>query len=399
MAERYLAYYFWVIVVLLWLCVLIIILTAGVFARPSYSSEAANYFGSRFLAQASAYSRLKLLAYVIDKVVVAAYAFILLFLAWKYFKHNPFISIGRAMIFIALFLIFLYILTFPLSYWRSFLIERQFGLTSQPLGMWFIDYLKSFMVSFVIAFIAFAGLYALIYNFPKSWWIFAFLAVVIFILIGTILYPLVIDPLFYNFKPLEDRHMEQEIRSMAEQAGIEVESILVADASRRTNKANAYFTGLGRTKRIVLYDNLVNNFSREQSMAVIAHEMGHWKRMHILKWFLISSAASFVFLLGASKLVSSMGQTGFRAVIVIFLIYSLLSVVMLPVENLISRQFEKQADRISFELAPDPQNSIQLFIRLAKTNYSNVEPNRWVKYILYSHPSIMERIAAAEQYQ
>ncbi|MGM0366388.1 MAG: M48 family metallopeptidase [Actinomycetota bacterium] len=399
MAARFFANYLWAAVVLLWMALLVIILAAGVFARPSYSTDAAGYFSTGFLSQASAYNRLKLLAYVIDRVVFATYAFIIFFLGWKYLQANPLISIKRAILSIAIVLVFLYIVTFPISFWRSFLIERQFGLTEQPLGMWIIDYLKGFMVSFIIAFIGLSGLYALIYYFPKHWWFLAFLAVMVFILFGTVLYPVVIAPLFYNFEPLRDQYMEKEIKNMAEQAGIEVEAILVADASRRTNKANAYFSGLARTKQIVIYDNLIDHFSREQSLAVIAHEMGHWKMMHLFKWFLISSASSFAFLFAINKLAASMGSSGFMIILIAFLAYSLLSVAVLPVENLISRQFEKEADRISLQLTKNPEESIQLFISLARTNYSNVEPNPWVKYILYSHPPIMERIDAVKSYQ
>ncbi len=399
MSERYFSYYFWIILVSLWLALLVIILAAGVFSRPSYSSETNQYFNQKFLSHSFQYNRLKLLAYVIDRVLVAAYGFLLFFLGWKYLRHNAFISMGRAMMLIALFLVLMYALTFPVSYWRSFLIERQFGLSEQSLGMWAIDYMKGFIISFCIAFAGLSGLYALIYYFPQKWWIFSFLGIVIFLLLGTILYPLIIAPIFYNFEPLRDPAMEQKIKDMADDAGIDVEHVLVADASRRTKRANAYFTGLGRTKRIVLYDNLVDHFDSGKILAVIAHEMGHWKKMHIFQWFLISSSAFFIFLFGLSRLESVIGGNGFRTIAVIFLIHALLSVIMLPAENLISRRFEREADQISLILTEDARHNINLFIRLAKTNYSNVEPSPWIKYILYSHPPIMERINAAEQYQ
>ncbi len=391
--------FFWIILIAVWLVLLGIIFFAGVLARPAYSSEAANYFGQDFLTRASSYSRVKLLAYVIDRVLFAAYGFLLFFLGWKYLGRNPSIGMGRAMAYIAIFLVFLYVITFPVSYWRSFLIERQYGFTTQPFGLWFIDYLKGFMVSFTIAFVGLSGLYALIRYVPKYWWIYAFVMAAVLLLLGTILYPLIVAPLFYHFQPLDDPSMEQEIKNMAEDAGIQVKTVLVADASRRTNKANAYFTGLGRTRRIVLYDNLVNHFSREKIMAVVAHEMGHWKMGHIFQWFLISSAAFFVFIFGLSRFGPRVGADGFRTILAIFLIYALLSVIVLPVENAISRRFEREADQISLQLTDDPDYNIQLFVSIAQANYSNVEPNPWIQYILYSHPPIMERIRHAQQHQ
>ncbi|MFO7929306.1 MAG: M48 family metalloprotease, partial [Candidatus Humimicrobiaceae bacterium] len=162
-----------------------------------------------------------------------------------------------------------------------------------------------------------------------------------------------------------------------------------------TTKANAYFTGMGKSKRIVIYDNLLKNFSEKEALAVIAHEMGHWKKMHLLKKMAVAVAGGILTIFIIKVIINSMNIShDFKAIIIAFLIFSLLSFVVMPLENYISRKFEKEADRLSVELTQKPEGHIQLMQKLAKSNLSNIEPNRIVKYIIYSHPPIIERIKA-----
>lgn len=369
----------------------IVIFEIGV--KPAYSNEAVSLFGIPFLQKAAGYSAIKWLPYVLDKIIWAGFVFIFLRIA----RSGSYTSI-KAIIFLALFLIIMYAVTFPLSWWRGFLIEKSFGLSSQSLGGWLLDYGKSVMVSFLLSFAGYCGLYFLIGHFPRNWWLLAWAALLLFSLISTILYPLVIDPLFYNFEPLQDQEMVASIKEMGHKAGINIDQVLVADASRRTVKANAYFTGLGRTRRIVIYDNLLNRFSSDQALAVVAHEIGHWKSGHLLKWLLISVPAFFLFMAAAFGITRSLGGKVLTQVMIVIVLYVLLSTVALPVQNLISRNFERQADQVALELTGNPQALVDLYVNLAQTNYSNVEPHPLTRSLWYSHPPIMERIRVARNY-
>jgi STE24 endopeptidase len=264
--------------------------------------------------------------------------------------------------------------------------------------MWFSDYGKSKAIDIVISVGGMTGIYALMVYMPKYWWLISASAVAVFIIIAVYLYPVLIDPLFYKFKKLDDDKLEQEVFQVAEKAGIEIEEILIADASRRTVRANAYFSGIGNTKRVVLYDNLIDDFSREEVLNVIAHEAGHWKSSHVLKSIGMSIAGVFLGFFMLGFIISRAGFTGdIRTVFILIFITVIITFLMLPFQNMISRYFEKQTDEITLELTGGYETQISLMVRLAESNLSDVDPHPVVKYILYSHPPVMERISYAEK--
>ncbi len=185
---------------------------------------------------------------------------------------------------------------------------------------------------------------------------------------------------------------------MTEKAGIEIDRVLVADASNKTTRINAYFTGIGSTKRIVIYDNLLKNHSEDETLSVISHEIGHWKYRHILWSILFGSAGVILISYFLSIFLSTAGLgNSVRLVIVLFILFSLISYLSMPLQNLISRQFEKQADSTAIELTGDKESQIEIFQNIAVTNLSNVSPGSLLKNIIYSHPPIMERLIAIEK--
>jgi STE24 endopeptidase len=207
------------------------------------------------------------------------------------------------------------------------------------------------------------------------------------------IYPILIDPLFYNFTPLEDKELQKSIIKMTDEAGIEVDKILVADASTKTNRVNAYFTGLGNTKRIVIYDNLLNNYSKEQTVSVIAHEIGHWKYRHIFLGVLMGAGGIILIMFILKLLQANINlNISVKLVLTLFIAFSLLSYLIMPLQNYISRQFEKQADRTVVELTGDRDTQVEILGNLARSNLSNVDPGPVLKYILYTHPPTMDRI-------
>ncbi|TET48011.1 MAG: M48 family peptidase [Actinomycetota bacterium] len=391
---------FWLIITLsgLALAVAIIILIVNLAVKPSYGPDTLKYFNSDFLSRASEYSRVSITLSIIGRVLSWLIMGITVWIAWKYFAAAPKISVLAAVGYIALFYIVLSIIILPLSFYRGYTIEHQFGQSVQTVGMWFSDYGKSKAIDIAISIGAMTGIYALMVYVPRYWWLIAASAMAVFIIIAVYLYPILIDPLFYKFKKLDDNKLQEKILEVTEKAGIEVEEILVADASRRTVKANAYFTGIGNTRRIVLYDNLLDNFSSEEILNVVAHEAGHWKYLHILKSIGMSVAGGFLGLFILRLIFSRTGLTGdFRAIFTLIFITAAATFLIMPFQNMVSRYFEKQADGIALEFTRGYDTQVSLMVRLAESNLSNVDPYPIIRYILYSHPPIMERIIYAEE--
>ncbi|WP_241423497.1 M48 family metallopeptidase [Candidatus Contubernalis alkaliaceticus] len=364
--------------------------------RPD--AETLHYFSPDFLQRALEYERVSLTCYLAGQVLNAAVfgAASLLFLRYLGADYRP--SLKEAAGYILLFLLFLNLITLPLDFYRGFVVEHRFLLSNQTVGSWFGDYIKSMIISLSINTVGLTALYLIFTHWPQRWWVLAGIGFSLFLLLGTYLYPVIVDPLFHNFTPLKDEAMSVEIVDMADRAGIEVDEILVADASRRTHKANAYFTGLGRTKRIVLYDTLVKSFTPEEVMVVIAHEMGHWRYNHIVKNILMSIIGTFLSLYLLKVLLDLMGVTGGLSIIPLALLFFLLlSMISMPFQNGISRVFERQADQEALSLTHDSASFVTLKQKLAEANISTVKPHPLVKLVLYSHPPVIERIQAAKQ--
>lgn len=377
--------------------VVFILLTAvlvGTFSKTLYTREVLALFDMDFLNKASEYQRVSLVYFLIRNAVVLTFYTGVALLAWRTFSVAGAPSLLKAALYVALLFMAFYLLTFPLDYYRGFLVEHRFGLSNHTFVSWLNDYALNRGISLFISVLTFTGLYALAIYFPVRWWVFAGILFSLFMFLSAYLYPLVIDPLFYRFEPLQDEGMRSQIVHMAEKAGIRVEEVLVADASRKTGKANAYFTGLGSSKRIVIFDNLLERFTGPEALAVIAHEMGHWKHNHIIKGLLLGSAAVFSTLFLFQLALKGLGlwTADIRIIPLALLFFALISFAGRPVENAISRAFERQADREAVHLTRDPASLVSLKQNLARNNLSSVWPHPYIKMILYSHPPIMERI-------
>jgi STE24 endopeptidase len=369
---------------------------AGLLFPAAPDALTLRYFDHAFLTRAADYQRAGLAVYLARQLlgftILAAFAFA----ALRYFRERPPLTVAAAAGWILLFLLLFYLLNLPLSFYRGFVVEHRFGFSTHTVGSWFADYAKSLLINLVFTTAGLAGFYYLLLRSPARWWVAAGTVFALFLLLGTYLYPVVIDPLFHRFTELEDETLNTAILAMAGSAGIRADRVLVADASRRTRKANAYFTGLGGTKRIVLYDTLVEGFSREEVLSVVAHEMGHWRHGHIHKGVALGALGGFFALFLFKLLLDGMGLSpGFRAVPLTLLFWTLLSLASMPVQNAISRGFEREADRAALELAGSPEAFISLKRNLALNNASVVRPHPLLKFALYTHPPVMERIEMA----
>ena len=402
---------------------LAILLAASILIRPATGPDVLSHFSSGFLIKAADYNRSVMLISIAERFISWAAMLAIVALFWKNAHANMRIAIYWAILIFIAFNIILYIIMLPLQYWQGFVLGHRFGLSNQSLAAWFIDVLKDRAISLIINSGIMTLLYVLIIKLPKTWWIAAAAVLILFFILASFIYPVVIDPLFYKFTPLKDEVLQKEINDMTDKAGIKIDKILVADASRKTNTVNAYFTGIGGTKRIVIYDNLLNNHSRGEVLSVIAHEIGHWRNRHIL-YNTIIGCAEIILLVLILKMVQtglqfnapiqsgqigSIGQagsvlpTGFgqpinfgvKLVAILFILYSFLSYISMPLDNLISRQFERQADRASVAITGDPATQVKIFENLAIANLSNVKPGKLLEYIIFSHPPIIDRINAS----
>jgi len=220
--------------------------------------------------------------------------------------------------------------------------------------------------------------------------------------------PLVIDPLFNKFHRLEDRPLEERLLAVAREGGVPATEVLVADASRRTRAVNAYFTGVGRTRRIVLYDTLVEKFPPDEIALVVAHEVGHWKRHHVRWGLVMGLGAAVIGLLIAHLVLGRWTGGGFRGLAgradpaLVFPAYALyLTLMTLAVvpTDVISRHMESQADLTSLQLTGDTADFVAAEVRLARENLSDVVPPGWIEFALYTHPCTARRIRMAEDYR
>jgi STE24 endopeptidase len=283
----------------------------------------------------------------------------------------------------------------PLAFWGGYLHERRYGLSTQARRGWVVDQLKGVAVGLVLTTVTMVGLVGIARAFP-SWWpaVAAAAGALVALVIGFVA-PVVLEPLFNRFEPLGEEPLTGELLELAEQAGVPVASVLVADASRRTKKLNAYVSGLGRTRRVVVWDTLLSAGEPRQVRLVVAHELGHRRERHVAKLTLIGMLGVATFVVAAWALFGS-DVADPTTVPRILLLSAALELVAMPFGNLLSRRWERVADRVSLELTRDPEAFVEAHRTLALENLADLYPPRTAYLLLFSHPTAPERIASAE---
>jgi Zn-dependent protease with chaperone function len=311
---------------------------------------------------------------------------------------------GRALLFPILVLGVLTLLRLPLSFWRGYVRERRWGFSTQTAGGWLLDRAKGFAIAAVLSAVAVLAFVALARALPGAWPAAAAPGAALFVLALGFAGPIVLEPLFNRFRPLGDAALAGELRALAERAGVPVRDVLVADASRRTRRENAYVSGLGGTRRIVLFDNLLDASEPRQIRLVVAHELGHRRARHVERGTLLAMAGAAAVLLVLWGLLSwpalleAIGASGPgdpRVAPFLFLVVSVFELIALPLGAALSRRWERDADHSSLELTRDPEAFESTHRRLARANLADLEPPRAVYALLFSHPTPPERIAAA----
>jgi STE24 endopeptidase len=293
----------------------------------------------------------------------------------------------------------------PISFWTGFVRERSWGFSTQGLGGFAADRAKAFALGLVLSGAALLGLVGSARLLPRMWPLASGVAAAALVLVLGFVAPLLIEPLFNRFSPLDDAGLADELRALAERAQLRIEEVLVADASRRSRKANAYVSGLGRTRRLVLYDTLVTQASRPELGVVLAHELGHRRAGHLLKGAVLGmlGVAGFVVVLWVllrwPDLRGAIGVFGGaadpRVVPFVLLLSAALQILTGPLAAALSRRWEREADRFSLEVTGDLAAFEGTQRSLATTNLSDLDPPRPIYLAFFTHPTAVERIEAA----
>jgi STE24 endopeptidase len=292
----------------------------------------------------------------------------------------------------------------PLGFFAGFRHEHAWGLSTQSAVGWILDWLKGLVVGVVLGAGALLGFVAAARAWPTGWPLVCAGAAAAALLVLGFAAPLALEPLFNRFEPLPDLELAASLQALATRAGVPVSRVLVADASRRTRKLNAYVSGLGRTRRVVVFDTLLADSDPRELRLVVAHELGHRRAHHVAKGTLLAMAGAALFIAAAWALLrwpalrSSIGVTGPddpRVIPFLLLLGSVLGLLGSPLGSALSRRWERQADAFSLALIPDPDTFESTHRRLALTNLADLDPPRPVYLAWFSHPTPPERINAA----
>ncbi|MFF8770876.1 M48 family metalloprotease [Kitasatospora sp. NPDC015120] len=287
-------------------------------------------------------------------------------------------------------------------------VRARFGLVTQGWAGWALDALRGLALTLGLVLPLAFGLYALTDRSPQDWWLPAAGAAALLTAALSFLHPLLVEPVFNRFTPMEPGPLREALLGLAERDGVRVRDVLVADASRRTTALNAYVSGLGATRRIVAYDTLLSTADPREVELVVAHELGHVKHRDVLTGTVLGAVGAAVvvallgLLAGRDALLSAAGATNAadpRSMALLAAGAALLGALSGPVQCAVSRLVETRADRHALELTGDAEQFIAMQRRLALTNVSDVDPPRWLELLFATHPSATRRIAAARAWR
>jgi len=311
----------------------------------------------------------------------------------------------HALLFFGILMLASDIINTPFDLYDTFVIEHKFGFNKTTVKTYILDKLKTWLLGAIIG----GGILALIIWFytltTNLFWLYAWMLVTVFSIFMTMFYSSIIVPLFNKQTPLEDGDLRNAISDFAQKVGFKLDNIYVIDGSKRSTKANAYFSGLGRKKRIVLYDTLIKDMSVEEIVAVLAHEVGHYKKKHSLKGIILSIIETgftlylLSFFVGSIVLAKALGaeEASFQIGLIAFgILYTPVSLILGLATNVYSRKNEYEADKFAGENY-NPEHLQNALKKLSVNNLSNLTPHHIYVFIHYSHPPLLERLKALDK--
>lgn len=366
--------------------------------------------------QAKEYARISRRLWLVSTAAGALYTLLWLALGWSRTLRDALERLGPALTspwvlvpaFVIVFGGVLAVIDLPLSYYTGFVLPHRYGQSTQSLRDWIMDQLKGLLISAPIGFVLLELLYLALRLTGPWWWLWAAGGLLVFNVLLTNLAPILIMPIFNKYVPLGEEHQDlaERLLKLAAQAKTRVQGVYQFDMSRRTKSANAALTGIGNTRRIIIGDTLLNEFTPDEIEAVLAHELGHQVHRDILLYIVFGTAVTLIgFLLasfGMNWAVSAFGlgsvsdAAAFPALALILGAYGVLTT---PLDNAVSRWREKLADEYSLQVTGKNEAFASAFTRLANQNLGELDPERWVVLMFYSHPPLKERIEMAHTWR
>ncbi|CAN2039257.1 STE24 endopeptidase [Candidatus Magnetomoraceae bacterium gMMP-15] len=314
------------------------------------------------------------------------------------FNHGPVVN---GLIYMGVLIFFKVLLSLPFSIYNTFVIEERFGFNKTTWSTFVIDLIKGLILAVLLGAPLLAGILAFFqYAGENAWW-YCWVAVTIFMLLIQYIAPRWIMPLFNKFEPLEEGELKEAIMSYAKSINFSLKNVFVMDGSKRSGKSNAFFTGFGKNRRIVLFDTLIEKHEVSELVAVLAHEMGHYKKKHILKAMIINIIQMGIMLFLLSFFISYQGlfdafymkETSVYAGLIFFgMLYAPIEFFTGLLMQILSRKNEYEADRFAAKTTKDPQSLIDALKKLSVSNLSNLLPHPIYVFLNYSHPPVLDRI-------
>lgn len=362
--------------------------------------------------EARRYNRIRRWLGIADLVLAFVFLLVLLITGWSGWLRDRAYRMGLGNYSLSLFMYLLLLvaiskgLSISLDYY-GFRLERYYKLSTQRFRSWAWDEVKSFLVSLALGSIVVELLYFTIRQWPQNWWVLAWLLFMALFIVMAQLAPVLLFPIFYKFEPLENEDLRRRLVMLSQRAGTRVRGVYRWRLSEKSKKANAALTGLGATRRIILSDTLLDNYTPDEIEAVLAHELGHHVHRHILKSILVQAAITLLGFWAANwalhysidrHLFDFAGLHDFANLPLLALVSVVLSFLLMPALNAYSRFNERQADRYAFESIATIDPFISSMNKLAEQNLAERSPSKWVEWFFHSHPSISRRLAAAEEW-
>lgn len=359
-------------------------------------------------SKAKSYHREKLWLTLINFIVTLGLLLLAIFAGITVWFRNLALSFSdwdliSVSAYFTLFSLYFLIADYPLAVYSGYWLEKKYELSDQSFWSWVRENAKKSVLSFALALVLVEIFFFLVRRWPGDWWWMIWIVWVLFTLVLGRLAPVLIFPLFYKFKPLENADLEKRIHDLVESGGLKLENVYVFDLSKTTKKANAAFCGMGKTQRVILADTLIQNFTPEEIEVVVAHEMGHCKLKHLWKrlgWGMaVSLAGFFIAYEICRELAPKLGYGGLgdlASLPLVFLVFLLFGLLAMPFENSYSRKHEYEADAFAVKTSKERSSFVPLMEKLARLNLADLSPHPVIEFVLYDHPSIQHRI---ERYQ
>jgi Zn-dependent protease with chaperone function len=382
-------------------------------AAPDYLAEARASFGP----ESRAYAGTRVVVRIVGPLYGIVCGLLLMFTGLSARFRDIAVGLGhrryvRVLVFFSLYSFAMFLLGLPFAWYEEFALEHQYGLSTQDFGGWLLDSVKGVVTTVVavgvIPLLAFA--WRVIERSPRRWWLWIAAGTLPVVLAAMLIEPIVLDPLFNKFQPLQDASLRTEILALAKRAGIPARHVYEVDMSSRTRKLNAYVNGFGASQRVVLWDTTLRRMKRDEILFVTGHEMGHYVLGHAWKTLLILGAGAFLVFWLCALLVrgwlaafgADWGITGpgdLATMPVIAFSLTMVTLLAMPGMDALSRRAEIEADLYGLELTHDNDAAARAFLKLSQDNRSDPEPPALVRVLLYDHPPLGDRIHQALEYR